>query len=559
MLDVTGDAYALFDPEGRCIEHNEAMSQRCPVAVGASWTSLATPELEGAYTEIWQEALHRGQSEWSGSAGGRVWRDRLVRVGNDTLQAMLYVASDDSPRHRTEEALRESERRFRSLAEQADFGIALFDDRGLTFTNPALCRMFGWTGPVETASMRDLLAHVHPDDRARIQAEWTPGGASSERMTVRVITPESERVLDLSSRALHLSGQAFVLCSCSDVTGREHLLRAMSQREREQSLVTIAAGLAHDFNNILVSILSATSMLQDELPPDQSLHDLCNMITGGAERIANLTGKLLSYSRGGVLRRERLDLNDAVRDALEMTRSSLEHVNLEVSLEATRTLWADRAQLQQVLVGMLVNAGEATAHHGGHVQVHTEDLDGGSVRLTVSDDGIGMDEATKARMFEPFFSTKFQGRGLSMAAAGGVVRSHGGRIEVQSSPGAGTRITVDLPPHQAQPDGGTVLVVDEDAMVRKVVQRLLGRRGYTVLDAADAREAEEKLAANPAVGCILREAHVDVAQPRIPTIVCSAHPRDRVLAGMEREPFGFLPKPFKTEDLVRMVRRAMNG
>ncbi|HJL43535.1 MAG TPA: ATP-binding protein [Myxococcales bacterium LLY-WYZ-16_1] len=584
LVEHSGDAFAFFGPDGTLLELHDPTGRRWPEhppRPPCSWTDLAEPELIPAYRELWQRALEDGGSEWVTGAGGQVWRDALVPIRRDdqTLEGILFVARNDSARHEIEAALRESERRFRVLAEQADFGIGLFDDRGLVYANRTLQSLFSVDPENVAAGSKELLGHVNSDDAGKLERLWKPSSdkpVRPERMTVRVHAPDgSERWVDVAVRSIVLSDNRFVLTSCSDITGREQLLQAVSRKEREASLIAIAGGLAHDFNNILVSILSATSMLQDELPADRNLQDLCAMISGGAERIASLTGKLLTYSRGGVFRPERLDLNDVVRDAIEMTRSSLEHVQVNQDLRATHAIRGDRSLLQQVLVSLLVNAGEATAGREGRVHVRTADEDRpapepSTVRLEVEDDGAGMDAQTQQRMFEPYFSTKFQGRGLGLAAAVGAIRTHGGRVDVESAPGQGTQVVIHLP-LEATEAFSKVLVVDPDPMVRKVVERLLRRRGIHATPAEDAATALERLDQPDAgIRCVMTDATLPDLRapeflralrnlaPSLPILVCSGHPKDVALDGIDEGVlFGFLMKPFKSEELLRLVRKAL--
>lgn len=573
LVDQTRDVFALFDPSGRLVEVHDPEHRRWndPRSL-TCWTDLAEPELEDAYRELWEQTRAGASTEWTTGSPDRVWRDALLPLRSRTgeLEAVLFLARDETARHRAELAQRESEQRFQVLAEQVDFGIGLFGSFGLQFHNAALRQLFA-VSDSETVGPDALLSRVHPGDRELLQRMWTLGGEEGRR-TIRVHPRQgATRLVDVSVRSVELLDERFVLTSCSDVTDRERMLQSLFQKEKEESLLAIASGLAHDFNNILVSILSAASMLQDELPPDRDLQDLCAMITGGAERIASLSGKLLAYSRGGVFEPVPIDFNQVVRDSLELTRSSLEHVRLKSELPGSQEMVGDRAQLQQLVVSLLVNAGEATLDQGGTVEVRTERMNQ-VVRLQVSDDGSGMKPETQQRMFEPFFSTKFQGRGLGLAAAGGIIRNHHADVQVDSQPGAGTRICIDFPV-QLDPRPPQVLIMDGDPMVVKVVTRLLAREGIGSVPAASLAEGLECLdRAEHRIKAVLTDASLIDAggpevirslrhrQPELPLVICSGHTKEWALSGVDEGVlFGFLRKPFKSEELVGLMHQALTA
>lgn len=236
-------------------------------------------------------------------------------------------------------------------------------------------------------------------------------------------------------------------------------VKQTSETERkEESVGTLAAGVAHDFNNLLVSVLGNASLAQEFLPADNPAAGLIEGIIKAGEQAAVLTRQMLAYSGQGRFLVEAVNLSDIVAEAAAMRDSLPGNVALRLELQAELpSIQADRRQMRQMLTNLVLNAAEALGAAGGEVAVRTEvrEVDasvgaaelpeGRYVCLEVRDGGCGMDEATKARIFEPFFSTKFTGRGLGLAAAAGIVQGHKGAILVATAPGEGACFTVLLP------------------------------------------------------------------------------------------------------------------
>jgi two-component system, cell cycle sensor histidine kinase and response regulator CckA len=288
--------------------------------------------------------------------------------------------------------------------------------------------------------------------------------------------------------------------------------------QRMEAVGTLAAGLAHDMNNVLASIIGLADMLLDECETPGIRNDL-EQIVAQAERGAELTHSLLAFSRKGQYRKQVVQIDDVIRK----TRQLLVHTlpkSIDVSLElhaGTTCVDADPVQLVQVLVNLSLNGSDAMMG-GGKLAIASfvDELDataaqrlsvhaGRYVRLAVSDCGCGMDDVTMRRVFEPFFTTKPLGRGtgLGLAVVWGVVKGHGGTVSVESEPGRGTTFTILLPvseatieakpparvPLAAAPRDATILVVDDEPVVRAATRRALERFGFKVVDACDGVDA----------------------------------------------------------------------
>lgn len=293
------------------------------------------------------------------------------------------------------------------------------------------------------------------------------------------------------------------------------------ERQKIEALGRLGAGIAHDLNNYFGAILGALEYL-DGVPRERPLGDAevvecMDDVRAATRRGAELTKRLLSFARRGGDEHTAVDIGQLCAEAVELARRTFDRsVRLEVSMAPGLTVRGDRGRLHQVLMNILVNARDAMPH-GGTVRVRGEavppnvgEIAGPRVRLDIEDTGTGMDAATRARLFEPFYTTKGpeKGTGLGMAIVLDVVTSHGGTIECDSTPGGGTTFRIVLPaasqpglrreartPHEAplprESPEGVVLVVDDEPMVRRTVRRLLERTGLRVIEAADGARALE--------------------------------------------------------------------
>ena len=300
---------------------------------------------------------------------------------------------------------------------------------------------------------------------------------------------------------------------------RKDLEQKFQQAQRLEGLGLLAGGIAHDFNNLLTGILGNASLALDILNPAEPGRSMLRDVIAASERAADLTRQLLAYAGKGRFHIQPTNLSHLVRDITELIRTSIpKKVQLTLDLDdGLPSIEADRSQLQQLVMNLVINAGEACSGLSGLVQVSTSrrqipvgsnrktplgsGLDPGwYVSLKVQDSGCGMDEPTISRIFDPFFSTKFTGRGLGLAAALGIVHGHKGAMTVDSSPGRGSTFEVLLPAAnstcsrdselpvaevagQQLTGAGAILVVDDEELVRHTAKAVLERYGYTVIEA----------------------------------------------------------------------------
>jgi CheY-like chemotaxis protein len=354
-------------------------------------------------------------------------------------------------------------------------------------------------------------------------------------------------------------------------------------KERLESLGLVAGGIAHDFNNLLVGILGNAELLLGSVPADSPLLPPLRAILTSAERAAEHTRELLDYAGRNLGQPGAVELGALLVEVAQLS-APLCTGNVTLSWQRPEAaIWAeaDKGQLTRMLINLVKNGLEAMSGQHGVVTLAL-DVCGREARLVVSDRGDGMDAATRARIFDPFFSTKQAGHGLGLASVHSIVQRHRGSIEVDSAPGEGAIFTVRLPlvaPPDPEaltriatpepPHHGRVLVVDDDAIVRETGATLLEELGFSVAQAIDGRSALAALAAAPfdavlldatmpgmTVGETLRTLRARF--PELPVLLCSGYSRNDFAAVLERdEHIDFLAKPYRSSELVRMLARLM--
>lgn len=387
------------------------------------------------------------------------------RAGLAIENARLYGAAIES-----EERLKEQERTLRLATEAAGVGIWSWESETRRFAGSEQSqRLFGLRGNRPDLSYEEFLQLVHPEDRGRVDAAVRDALENPDRHdiqfrsvwpdgTVRVLAAMGLARRDENGRTVHLRGVLL------DVTERVHREAAAAEAHRLESIGTLAGGVAHEFNNLLTSIIGNASLAAEDVPAGSPAAKRLAEVLQPAERAAELTRQLLAYGGKGRFVQRTLDLSGEVGRIASLLKASVpRRVRLHFDLPAgLPPIEADPSQIQQVAIDLVVNAGEAIGQGGGAVTIRTAALEIGSaavqerfagseiapgryVMLEVRDTGCGMDEPIKTRLFEPFFSTKFAGRGMGLAAVRGIVRGHRGAIEVVSAPGQGTTMRAFFP------------------------------------------------------------------------------------------------------------------
>lgn len=370
---------------------------------------------------------------------------------------------------------------------------------------------------------------------------------------------------------------------------RDRLHAQLVHAQRMEAVGTLSAGLAHDMNNILASIVSFAELARDDLDtPGADPREELALIIAQATRGAELTRALLAFSRRGQYRKQPLVLGDLVRELRSMLARTLpKSIRLEVAIPDEPIYVAgDPTQLVQVLVNLAVNASDAMS--GSGTLSISAGTDGDVAQLEVTDTGAGMDEATLERIFEPFFTTKERGKGtgLGLSTVWGIVTGHDGTLAVRSAVGKGTTFTIRLPltsdrpalPPAPPPEVATtmprrtkILVVDDEEHVRRGTLRILERKGYETLEASNGAEALEVFAAHAdEIGLVVLDMMMPVMgghecfeklreRSDVPVLVTTGHTSDSLAQDLFARGAAFLEKPFPSADLMREVSRLMRG
>jgi PAS domain S-box-containing protein len=538
-----------------------------------------------------------------------------VRYSERQKRALQFVSTQVAmaiQRKQAEEALRESEERYRRLVELAPDAIVVHSGGKIVFLNAAGARLIG-AARAEELTGRDLLDFVHPNSRAAVVERMQvmlERGESVPRITERFLRLDGTSVeADVVATPLRYHDAPAVLVMARDITERlriEEAQRALEEQLRQaqkmEAVGQLAGGIAHDFNNLLTTILTMCQMLQSELPGDVAAQGDLTAIRGAAQRGSELTRKLLAFSRHQQLQLRPLPVEPLVSEFLRMARRVVPEdveVRLEVGVPDV-TVTADPAALEQVLMNLVTNARDSMPA-GGRLTIGVaratvdaedgraggDDRPGEYVVLSVGDTGVGMDAETLRRVFEPFFTTKpvGQGTGLGMPMVYGLVKEHGGFVRIDSEVSRGTTIRVFLPADAgtpaaptatpAEPRGGseTILLVEDDEALRRAGTRVLTKFGYTVIAASNGVEALDVMrrtekppdlivsdvvmpyASGPQFLQALREAGVS---PRI--LFTSGYTARDVNDRMPLEPdMPFLAKPWSITDLLRRVREVLDA
>ncbi len=612
MLDNTDALLWSVDTQLRLQVANEAFQavQRALTgsALGIGEAVMAHPDYPAAlvadFRAGYARALAGERLEMTTTAplGGaaRTFATTLSPIveGDERIVGVSVVAQDVTDRQRTEQALRASEAQLRAIATASPQGIFLTDGAGrVIYANPRLVSVVGIDEGVSFDS-EAALARLRPEDRAALVAAGRVAFASGTPMAhdVRTAAPAGEeRRLRVRLSPLFEEGTltGFV-GTVDDETERYAAAQRQRQRERMESLGTLAGGIAHDFNNMLGVVLGHTelALLEAATIPDAppALREALDEVRTASFRARDLVKQILAFSRRDEQPRTVLDLRAVVVESLRLLRPMLPaSVQLEPRLpDGEIPVLGDVSALQQVIVNLCANAEHAMrATDGGTLTVSLEPAtidDAPYAVLTVHDTGTGMPEEVRAHVFEPFFTTKpmGEGTGMGLAVVHGVVVSHAGRICVDSSPGAGTRfrialpiagghVTPDVPEAVALPGRGRVLVVEDEPALRRVAVTALRRAGYEALGVADGVEALRALdRGTPAIDVIVS----DVTMPRMggeqlartlrerpaaPALVLMTGYSQRVTADVAASlgAAALLPKPFTTADLVAAVRGAI--
>jgi PAS domain S-box-containing protein len=534
----------------------------------------------------------------------RTWSESDARV----LQEIAHRLSDGLSTLLTLRMLKQSEQRLRSFFDTAHVGMGEMDEGGrFVRVNDALSAMLGYSrDELLTLSAPQLAFPEDEAEVARNVQQMSLGPRDLHQVERRYRRKDGTALWSLAHVVVmerdergRAMGASVVMV---DVTERRRLEADLRQVQKMEAIGQLAGGVAHDFNNLLTVILSSSELLQTpDLDPVERAETV-QQIQDAGERARDLTRQLLAFARKQVTRPVPLDLLAVVRSAEKLLRRLVgEDVTVEVEVEAPANLFrvlCDAGQFEQVLMNLAVNARDAMPH-GGTLTLAlanavvtsaeaTSPPPGDWVRLTVKDTGTGLTEAARAHLFEPFFTTKALGRGtgLGLATVHGIVAQAGGHIQAESEEGRGTAFTLWFPRSQQVPTaagltraqtrarGGaeTILVVEDDEMVRQVTVRSLGTANYRVLVASSGAEALAMVESEPRVDLLLSDivmpglsgpalaARLSSQIPGLRVLLVSGHAQAELSRrGVQGGDWPLLQKPFTPSSLLDAVRAVLDA
>lgn len=534
-----------------------------------------------------------------------------IRDAQDQIVGASSIMRDITERKQAQEQLLQSQERLQLALKAARMGTWRWEVHSNVLSwDEGLEELYEIAPGEEISSYEQFISRVHPEDREFVEksVDRALGGTGGLDYEFRILLPvgrvrwladQGRVVRDPAGKPLYMTGV------CLDITERKQVEERLRQAQRMESVGQLAGGIAHEANNMMSVVLGCADYVLQRSDLAEPVRQDVEQIWKAAKRTAGVTQQLLAFSRRQVLQPQVLDLNATVR-GLEpiLTRSLGEISGLRMHLSPTLgRVRADPGQLEQVLINLTLNARDAMPN-GGRLTIETMNVvldpryvatkpvdtlkPGEYAALIITDTGHGMDRETLGRIFEPFFTTKSvgQGTGLGLSTVYGIVKQSGGFIWAYSEPGLGTTLKLYFPlvaaPEEAtEATGATpaaradevIIVAEDEPMVRSIMARTLRESGYTVLEAADGREALEMLEARgdeislviadvvmPGLGGREMAARVAERWPRVPVLFTSGYTGlDVVRRGLLEEGREFIQKPLAPEALIRRVRQMVDA
>jgi len=614
LVDSTNDSLYLVDINGRYLFMNPNHAQRMNIpgskTTGYYYRDFHTPEqateFESKVRTVFETGISLHDEHESARGEGyflRTFSPVRDQANYGNIIAVSVISKDISKRRKIEEALLQSEEKYRQLIEHSTEAIFILKEGKITFANSRTETMLGHQ--MDDLELISFINLVISEDREMVferQKIILHGDTSASNYSFRIVNKNGGTVwVSLNSAAIVWDDEPATLNFMRDITRQKKNEARLMQAQKLESIGTLAGGIAHDFNNLLMGIQGHTSLALLKLSKDDPNYEHIKTIESLVMSGANLTRQLLGFARGGKYEVKRADLNALIdKTSRTLGRTKKE---IRISRRFERNLWPtdiDQGQIEQVLMNLFINAAQSMPG-GGELYLETKNtyLDnshfktfavksGNYVKISVTDTGIGMDEKTRERIFEPFFTTREMGRGtgLGLASAYGIIKNHNGFINVYSEKGQGSTFNIYLPAAVKKDEtdvaagelpGGlnrcteTILLVDDEAVVQEVAGAMLKALGCTVIAASDGPSALD----------IYTEHHsridlviLDMVMPdmnggEVFDEIRKINPQAKVLLSsgyslngqasriIARGCNGFIQKPFTIDDIYRQIRKIM--
>jgi two-component system cell cycle sensor histidine kinase/response regulator CckA len=599
------DGVYITDLAGEIVDWNPAAEEifgyKREEVLGKHIRLLDVPEESEDLTNAILAGLAK-EGRWKGECHF-VRKDGAVGV-RDTVIVVLRSATgeplgaltanrDITERHRTARSLKEAHELLRTITDAVPLALWMLNLEGrVRFWNPAAADLFGWSEAEVTGKPLPIIPPDQQRDFTSLLERYRAGEAVHDLERIRQRKDGSSLPIRLWAAPLRDAQDSVygVVEVGADMRERIALEAQLRHAQKMEAVGQLAGGIAHDFNNILTVISGHTKMMLAGLDPSDRTRENATEILHAADKAAALTSQILAFSRRQVLQPQVVNLNTIVVSMEKLIRRLIgDHIELVTKMSpALPLLRADPSQLEQVLLNLVVNARDAMSA-GGKLTIATGIEAGGTaVALTVADTGCGMDAATAARIFEPFFTTKEQGKGtgLGLATVYGIVTQSGGRVMVETAPNAGATFHILLPADAAErpiapppkwieesPGAGTILVVEDETAVRRMVCEMVRRMGYNVLEASGPDPARTVCSNYPdAIDLLLTDVvmpkmngyqlaeELSRVRPDMRRLFMSGYAHDALTeAGTVQPSASFLQKPFTTEALEKKIRELLTS
>ncbi len=523
-------------------------------------------------------------------------REYLVRQELESTQAQLRGYSKD-----LENLFTESENMYQIVVDNANESIFVLQDGVMKFPNPATTELFGY-GKEELARIPFTRLVLEEDRGIWLGQEQRLEGnrKAVSSSTFRILKASGETVwVEMNAITIEWIDRPAFLVFLRDVTDKKMMEGELLHAQKMEAVGTLAGGMAHDFNNLLTGILGYASLMLLNKDASDPHYERLKSIEALVQSGSNLTKQLLGFARGGTHEKKPTDLNEIVRSSSEMFGRTRREISIHRKYQKdVYTVDVDRGQIEQVLLNLYVNAWQAMPD-GGDLYVETQNLTldalytkrhlvspGNYVKISVTDTGTGMDQATQSRIFEPFFTTKEMGHGtgLGLATAYGIVKNHGGIINVYSVLGKGTTFNIYFPASQKQivseemasseivRSTGTIFLVDDEEMILTVGKDMLNALGYEVCTASGGEQALTLYAERrdridlvildmimPSVSGGDTYDRLKAMNPNVKVILSSGYSLNAQAAKIiARGCNGFIQKPFNINDLSQKIRQVLD-
>ena len=615
LTDNAPFGMVLIDSEGRFTYINPRFKELfgydlTEIPNGRTWFRKAFPDPDRRYGVISYWLNDFGEAR----IGEKRQRDSTVICKDGTKKVISFVSAwldageilvsceDITDRKRAEEALQESEAKYRSIVENSLVGVYIIQDNLFRFVNRKWCEMHGYTYE-EVVNKLGPVALAHPEDQKTVEKnlrDRLSGKVNYTEYEIRHVRKDSKVMLaKVLGSLIVYDRRPAILGTVIDITNERTLESQLRQAQKMEAIGTLAGGIAHDFNNLLMTILGYTSLILMNTDPHHPNYEKLKIIERQVQSGADLTSRLLGFARGGKYETKTTDLNELLTKSSDMFGRTKKEISLYRRFE--KNLWTvevDRGQVEQVFLNLFVNAWQAMPG-GGELYLDTQNIildeiqcslyslkPGKYVKVSITDTGVGMDEATKQRAFDPFFTTKGMGRGtgLGLASTYGIIKNHGGTINLYSEKGKGTTFTIYLPASEKVPIeekmilgevlGGTetILFIDDQDIIIKVGKEMLNALGYKVLLAKSGKEALEVFEKNKEkIDLVILDMIMPVMSggevynmlknisPHIKVILSSGYSMEGQAAEILKLGCnGFIQKPFNMGDLSKKIREVLD-